>query len=628
MWFNPRMKRAEQIAKSYVAPGASTLWKWLCSRLMNRPVRMKNVQSVAEVFKEMRRVGVFPLPFFWTTALVLSVAGSALSVVALGSIIRYFVNTIEHTSGVISHSVSAGLIFLALGSAVCSALRVYSATLIGEVVGQRLRYKAFANTLEKPLAYFEIESSGDITSAIVSDVSLIQLVLRSSISPLIRNIIVLLAGALMMTITSPHLTLISLLALPLPLMAVISLSGRQKKLSSAVQSRLGALAGKIDEIINGFFTVKVMGGKEYELEEFSKFQQESFSIVQRMAAARSITLFFATLSGLLTLWALLQFVQNDLATGAVTLGGVSAFLFYCALVAGSASTLGSLWGSALDAISAFERVSVLCDALPPEQGETAVISEPSEPMSVRFQNVSFWYRSRPNKRVFLDLNFFVAEGEVVALAGASGAGKSTIVRLLAGLDSPQAGNVLIGGVDVVALPERQLRRRLSVVPQDAFIFSTTLADNIRYGTFNADVSDIETAAKRSGVSAFSQYLESGLDTHLGARGSRLSGGQRQRVAIARSLIRPASIVVFDEPTSSLDAVTENIFHQNLRKLRSHATVIIITHKISTLKIVDRVILLDEGKVVEDGTHAHLSASSELYRSIFKIDEIDSSLNRG
>jgi ATP-binding cassette subfamily B protein len=564
-------------------------------------------------------MGVFPLPALPTWGLLASVLMSSACLVVIGRAMKTWIDGAADLGGGVPAGAIPAFVVLALALASSSGMRVYTATVIGEQVGARLRLALFSSITSRPLSYFERTPAGGLLSLILSDVTVIQMLLRQKLSPLARNVLVLIGASLMMAVTSSRLTVLCLLALPAPAAAVLLLSRQRRKLVREVYDQIGLLASQVEEVISGIHTIKTLNRESIEHERFSESVLLTNELARRLAARRSALLALMLFLGLAGVGLILQSGLSSLGRGAMTSGTLSSFLFFLLLAGGSCVTLSDLWSDTIDGAAALLRIiRHFDDGLAASPSALRSTPEHRPPAAVRLEGVGFRYPSRSEDLALEAVSFEVAPGETVAIVGASGAGKSTIARLLLGFDRPQSGRILIDGTDTARLDPAQIRDCFAVVPQDPFIFSASIAQNIRYGRPDATDCEVRSAAERAAVHLFAQDLPFGLETFVGERGTRLSGGQRQRIAIARAILRGAPILLLDEATSALDSVTERLVHDAILSPPHPATTLVIAHRLSTLRLADRIIVMHRGRVEATGLHDELMSRSALYRRLTEL----------
>jgi ATP-binding cassette subfamily B protein len=495
-----------------------------------------------------------------------------------------------------------------------TAARFYMVSWIGERVTTDLRQAVYAHVLRQSPQFFETLKTGEVLSRLTTDTTVIHSAVGSSISMGLRNLVLLAGGLAMLVTTTPRLMLTVVAIIVLVVLPAVLIARRVRKLSRASQDRIADTSGIAGEILNAIPVVQSYTQERAETIRFAAANEQAFATSIRRSGTRSALTAFVIVGVFASLlYGLYDGVQAVLA-GEISAGQLSQTALYVMVVAGSVAVLAEVWGDLLRASGATERLMELLGACSP-------IAEPAQPIAlpaataglqVSFCRVRFAYPSRPAQEVLQGIDFTIEAGQTVALVGSSGAGKTTLFQLLQRFYEVGQGSVRIDGIDLRRVRLAELRARIAVVPQEAVIFSGSIADNIRYG--KPDASDEETgaAARAAFVDEFVQRLPDGYATFVGERGVRLSGGQRQRIAIARAILKNAPLLLLDEATSSLDAESERIVQAALEAAMAGRTTIVIAHRLATVQRADRIIVLDQGRVIEAGTHASLVERHGLY----------------
>ncbi len=513
------------------------------------------------------------------------------------------------------------LLFLAVVVVLSVSIMVrgYLLNWIGERVVADVRKAVFNRVLALDVGFFETTRTGEVISRLTSDTALLQIVIGSTLAITLRTSILALGGIVMLAITSPALTGMVLLGVPFVVLPAWVLGSRVRRLSRLSQDRIGDVAAYVDETLHGIRTVQAFCHEQIDQRRYGESVEGAFDTAMRRS------LVSAALSGLVTL---LTFVAigivlwvggREVLAGHLTGGELSAFLFYAILVAGSFGSLSDLVGQLLRGAGASERLMELLQTQP-------AIVAPEKPRQlpvpvagrVQVQALSFGYPARPDSLALRDLDLTIAPGERVALVGPSGAGKSTLFHLLLRFYDPRQGRLLLDGVDLRELDPAQLRRHLAIVPQDPVIFGADAWENIRYGMEDADDAAVRAAAKAAHADGFLSRLPQGYDTHLGERGVRLSGGERQRIAVARAILRDPAVLLLDEATSALDSESERLVQDALERLMQERTSIVIAHRLATVREADRILVLDDGRIVASGRHETLLAEGGLYARLASL----------
>ncbi len=525
--------------------------------------------------------------------------------------------SVENAQSIDQHF--AVLMALAAALAVASATRYYFVTRLGERVTADLRSKVFANLLGLSPQFYETVRTGEILSRLTADTTLVRVVLTSSMSVALRNFFLFFGAAFMAVLTAPGLSAMVLFALPVIALPLIGFGRLIRGLSRTTQDRLADTGAFASEALQAIKVVQSFNHEQQDRARYSGVVERAFEAARRHVTARAfmtaviITLAFASIVGVLWMGA------QAVIAGEMSGGMLTQFIIYAVLCASSLAALSEVWGEFQMAAGAAERLSELLTA-------RSDIAVPTHPLSlpepaqgrVTFDDVSFRYPLRPEAAALEHVSLDVRPGETVALVGPSGAGKSTVFQLLLRFYDPQSGSIKIDGVDLKAADPEVFRRRIAFVPQETVVFGTSVRDNIAYGRADATDADIRAAAEAAHAHEFIASMPDGYDTELGERGVTLSGGQRQRLVIARALLRDAPILLLDEATSALDAESEALVQKALDRLMDGRTVLVIAHRLATVKKADRIVVFDKGGIVAQGTHAELVTQGGLYARLARL----------
>ena len=507
------------------------------------------------------------------------------------------------------------VVLLALGS----AIRFYYVMWIGERVVADVRDALFSHLLKLSPGFFETQRSGEVVSRLTADTTQIKAAFSSTASIALRNVVMLIGTIVMMVLTSPKLAGLSLLALPLIVLPLVIYGRRVRSLSRLAQDTLADSAAYAQERLAAIATVQSNVQEGNARRDFGEATATAFAAAAQRTFARAIltAAIIAVSTGAIVL--LLWYGASEVISGNLSPGTLSQFLIYAILAASSLGQLSEVWGEVQLAAGAAERISELLDEKP-------IIAAPPHPLTLpvpsrgelSLERVSFRYPTRPDALALDDISFMVRTGETVAIVGPSGAGKTTIFALAQRFFDPQLGVIAVDGVDVKTVDPLLLRQRLAIVPQETVIFSGTVLDNIRFGKPEASSDEVLAAARAARVDEFAERLPKAYDTEVGERGVTLSGGQRQRIAIARAILRDAPILLLDEATSALDAESEAFIQQAIDKLTQNRTTLVIAHRLATVRNANRILVLENGRLIAEGKHAELINTSPLYARLAKL----------
>jgi ATP-binding cassette, subfamily B, bacterial len=576
-------------------------------------------------WRQFARLARFMLPYRARIAgALLALVMAAGCVLALGQGLKHVVdNGFGSGDPRLLDEALGAMIAVAAVLAVATYFRFFLMMTTGERVITDLRRAVFDHILGLEPGFFEATRTGEVISRLTTDSTLLQQVIGFGLSMFVRNLLMMAGSAVMLFVVSWKLALMVLLGVPATLVPILLLGRRVRRLSRANQDRVADVSAYVDEAIHEIRTVQAYAHEDADRANFAFHAEAAYGagvarIRQKALLISSVMLIAFSAVGLI-LW----IGGYDVLAGRLTAGELSAFVFYALVVAGGAGTVSEVWGELQRAAGATER---LLELLETEPGIVA----PAQPRlpgadaggEIEFDGVTFAYPARPASAALQGFTLKVARGERVALVGPSGAGKSTVFALLARFYDPQAGAVRIDGADARSFEPRALRRLFAVVPQEPVIFAASVLDNVRYGRPQAARAEVERACERAFALEFVERLPLGLDTPLGERGVTLSGGQRQRLSIARALLADRPILLLDEATSSLDAASERTVQRALDELERGRTTLVIAHRLATVRHADRIVVLERGTIVAQGTHAQLMREAGLYANLAALQFLD------
>ena len=532
------------------------------------------------------------------------------------------------------YGLSVDQVFLLLAALVViqaplSYLRVRIQTVVSERAMASLRKDLFAKLLSLNIPFFESSRVGELTSRITNDISQLQSLFSLTLTEFTRQIIILVGATVFILFTMTKLALFSLVVFPVVVVAAMFFGKYVRRMTKARQEKLAESNVIVDETLQSITAVKAYTNERFELERYARSVEESVVISIKTANARGLFSAFIVSVMFGSLFFILYRAILLVQSGDLPVGDLFSFIVFVALIGGSVASLGNFYGEIVGALGASDRV---VDILESEQSEGmggagTQVQKTTSPVTgaIAYRNVSFAYPTRPDVPVLRDIDFRVAPGEKVALVGASGSGKSTIVKLLLRFYAVNSGEVTVDGRDIGDYDLAHYRSQLALVPQEVLLFGGTIRENIAYGRLNASESEIREAARKANALDFIDNFPEGLDTVVGDRGIQLSGGQRQRVAIARAILKDPKILLLDEATSSLDAESERVVQEALDNLMEGRTSILIAHRLATIRDVDRIYVIEAGRIIEAGTHDELSvkphgAYSALARLQFDLAE--------
>src|SRR5690242_7773848 len=566
---------------------------------------LRTVARAGRFLRPYRRQIVF-------AAIGLVVAASA--VLAVGQGLKFVVDRGFAASSAVELDRMLGLLLVVIVvMAGATYMRFYHVSWLGERVTADLRRTVFDHLLDRPPAFFETTRTGEVISRLINDTTMLETVIGSSASVAIRNTLLMAGGLVMLMLTSAKLTLLVLAGVPLVVVPIILFGRRVRKLSRATQDRVGDVGAFLDESLHEVRTVQAYGHEAQDRRDFSARVEDAFGTAVRRIRQRALLVAAVIVLVFGAVGVILWIGGHDVVAGRLSAGQLSAFVFYAVLVAGAVGSLSEVVGDLQRAAGATERLFELLSVEPDIRAPAHPVSLPKHgPGSVSFDDVTFRYPARPDTPALDRFTLDVRASEKVALVGPSGAGKTTVFQLLLRFYDPASGHVRIDGVDLATTDPREMRRKIALVPQEPVIFATSVLENVRYGRPDASDADVRAACDAAYATEFIARLPEGFDSALGERGARLSGGQRQRIAIARAILADRPILLLDEATSSLDAESERIVQLALERLMAGRTVLMIAHRLATVRHADRIAVMDAGRIVAIGTHDELVRDNPLY----------------
>jgi ATP-binding cassette subfamily B protein len=503
--------------------------------------------------------------------------------------------------------------------AVATATRYYFVSWLGERTVADIRLAVHRNLLRLSPGFFEENRPAEITSRMTVDTTIIEQVVGTTVSVALRNVVMGLGCVITMFVLAPKLAGLMLLGIPLVLGPIIFLGSRVRAISTRNQDRIADVGTVTTEVLGAMKIVQAFNQQPREATRFGDAVERVFATARKRIGLRAL---LTALIIFLMIGAIVMVIWQgavDVASGQMSGGTIAAFVLCGGLLAGAFGALSEVFGDLLRAAGASERLAELLDAQPDIIAPATPARLPEPPLGqLEFENVTFHYPTRPETSALEGFTLRVHPRERLAVVGPSGAGKTTIFQLAERFYDPQHGRVLLDGIDLRDADPADVRQRIAMVPQETVIFAASARDNLRYGNWNATEEQIWQAARDANAEEFLRALPEGLDTYMGEGGARLSGGQRQRIAIARALLRDAPLLLLDEATSALDAESERLVQDALDRLMEHRTTIVIAHRLATVRAADRIVVMDQGRIVEEGTHASLSARGGLYARLARL----------
>ncbi len=581
-----------------------------------REGRLRRLGSLRTLWPFVRRHrGLF-------VAWLLALAVSSSATLSLPVAVRYM---IDHGFGGGSQiNLAFGLLFVvAVVLAVATAARFFFVSLLGEKVVADLRGQLYAHLVALDPAFHDRSRSGELVSRLSADSELLRSVIGTTMSVALRSSVTVVGSLVMLFVTSPHLAAYSLVGIPLSVLPIVLGARRLEKASRASQDRVADANALAAETLGAVRTVQAYAREPYEQARFGKALEVAVATARRRIGAQAavtaaaIVLVFGAI--VLVLWS----GAHQVIDGTMSAGTLGQFVLYALIGGGSVGALAEVWNELQRAAGGMGRISELLHEQPQVAAPAQPVALPA-PLrgEIRFEEVVFHYPERPDAPALNGFDLHVRPGETVALVGPSGAGKSTVLSLLLRFHDPQSGSVRLDGIDLRDTDPACVRARVALVPQQPVLFAASAMDNIRYGRLEASDAEVRAAARAAEADGFLEALPQGYASELGERGSRLSGGQQQRVAIARALLKDAPVLLLDEATSALDAQSERAVQHALENLMRGRTTLVVAHRLATVLRADRIVVMDQGRIIAEGTHEQLLAQGGLYAELARLQFLD------
>ncbi|SIO07883.1 ABC transporter ATP-binding protein [Algoriphagus halophilus] len=577
-----------------------------------RKLSKQNLEKIGTIFR-------FLMPYKWAFILgLVFLLFSSLTLLTFPFVAGKLIDAAQGTEWIVSDINSIALILVGILAvqSIFSFFRVWLFALVSERSMRDIRLALYSRMVRLPMKFFDTRRTGELISRITSDVSLLQDTFSVTLAEFFRQIITLIAGVAFLLINTPKLTLFMLGTFPVLVLIAMVFGKFIRKLSKKTQDELAAANVIVEETLQSISTVKSFVGEVYESARYGKGLNSVVGVALRQAKYRGAFISFIIFALFGGIVAVMWYGASLVGSGDMSVGELVSFVLYTTFIGGSIAGLGDIYGQVQKAIGSSERVLEILEEEAEQVGGDVALNFQGK---IDFQNVQFHYPTRPEVEVLKSLSFHVNPGEKVALAGHSGAGKSTIIQLLLRFYDIQNGQILVDDKNITNWDLQALRSKVGMVPQEVLLFGGSIRENISYAKPNATEAEIMEAAKKANAWQFISQFPEGLDTLVGERGVKLSGGQRQRVAIARAILKDPSILILDEATSSLDAESESLVQEALDELMKGRTTIIIAHRLATIRKVDRIYVLKDGEIIEEGNHQDLITKDEgFYANLVRL----------